>query len=85
MPLDQARLVIEGVALAGCARHEKLHNAFGARAMMQTAVPLRTRFDFIREQILFAEKLGQSNAAEAASEMPKELAPSNLAMTHHNF
>src|SRR5882672_169785 len=70
---EQLRLVIEGIALAGGAGHEKLHHATGAGAVMQTAVELGARPGLVGEQSVTTEQMRESNAAEAAAKTPEEL------------
>ena len=64
--LDQLRLVVEGVALAGGAGHEELHDALGFRRMMQAN-------GCIGEQSRFAQQLGEGDSAETAAVLPEKI------------
>src|SRR5262249_47006890 len=72
---DQFGLVIERVHLAGAAVHEKLDDPFDPRAMVQAAVqfgPAVSNWDGVGQKALFADKLGQCDAAETAAKTPEE-------------
>ena len=53
---NQFRLVIKSVSLAGRAGHEELHDPFGASAMVQAAIELRSRLRLIGQQLLLAQQ-----------------------------
>ena len=73
--LDQLGLVVERVALAGRARHEELHDALGLGADdagRPSSGPARRRV--VGQQTCFGQQVRQRNAAQAAAEVPEELA-----------
>ena len=80
-PLNQLRLVIEGVALARGAGHEKLNHSSGLGAVMKAAVqfgPDRRRQRprrCTRQQTAATEQMDQRDGAQPAAEAPKKLAP----------
>jgi hypothetical protein len=51
-----------------------LNDAFGFGAVMEAAIPFGTRRSGFGEKVLFAEKLSQSDAAQATAKTPKEFA-----------
>ncbi len=74
--LNNQRLVVERVHLAGSARHEELHDALGFGAMVQSAIQLWAGFQIkcVRQQSRTSQQMGQGNAAEASSPVPEKLA-----------
>ena len=74
--LDQLRLVVEGIDLAGGAGHEELHDALGLGAVVQPAIPVRLapQGRLVRgEETILAEQVGQGDASEPAAGMPEEV------------
>ncbi len=59
---DQARLVIERVALAGGTGHEQLNDALGFRGEVRSG-----------EQSVGIKQTGQGDSAESAAELPQKL------------
>src|SRR3954467_12195457 len=64
--LDQLWLVIEGVALAGGARHEELYDPFRFCGVMQTRR--------LGEQARFVQNTRKCDPAQTATEVPQEVA-----------
>src|SRR5438093_9612625 len=77
--LNDQRLIVERIHLAGSTRHEKLHNALGFGGMVQATVQLWARLQNgrVRQQPRTSEQMSQSNAAEASSRAPQKLATVN--------
>ena len=78
VPLDQRRLVVERVALAGRARHEELNDALGPGAVMQPAVelgpgPQRFSRRRIGQERFGPHQVGQRQRAETAAGVPREM------------
>ena len=77
LPLDQLRLVVERVDLAGGAGHEELDDALGLGRVVQAAVEVGPRLR--RRAGRRAEQVRQRDAAQAAAGLPEELAAVELA------
>src|SRR5262249_1236880 len=71
--LDELRLVVEGIDLAGGTGHEELHHALGPGRMVQAAVELRIGGGG-REQPVAAEELRKGEGAEAVAGLPEKIA-----------
>jgi len=63
--LDQLWFVIEEVEMASCACHEKMHDAFGFRWMMEFS---------LRQCAIPLQHCRQRQRAEAAAGLPEEFA-----------
>ena len=72
VPLHEFRLKVEKIEMAGRARHEELHHAFGFRRMMQRSAENAGRDS--REQLLATEQRGQRDATKPAATLPKKIA-----------
>ena len=70
--LDQQRLVIEHVALAGRAGHEELDHALGPGTRSGAGERL------LSKGLFAAEELGQGDAAEPAARAPEQLAATEV-------
>jgi hypothetical protein len=66
MALDQLRLVVESIDLAGCPRHEQLNDTLGPSSVVQS-VP-----GFFGQESIFAEQVRQGDPAQPAARMPEE-------------
>src|SRR5206468_976946 len=70
---DQQRFVVEGVALAGGAGHEQLHDALRPGAVMQAAAQFGARLRrLLTEQAVLDEQVRQRDATQAAAALPQE-------------
>ena len=76
---NELGFVIERITLAGCARHEQLHDAFGSGAMMQAAIPFGTRSGSLCQQSVLPEHMNHGDAAETSTKAPEEFAAVNQA------
>jgi len=69
--LDEFRLEVEEIDVAGAAGHEELDNAFGPGGVVKTAI--RARLPRIGEKTFAAEERGERDAAEPAARVEQEL------------
>src|SRR5438552_10008179 len=80
-PLNQSRLVIEGVALARGAGHEKLNHAFGFGPMMKTAIQIGSGCRGKRplgrssQQTAATQQMNERDAAQPTAVAPEKFAP----------
>src|SRR5207342_199854 len=77
---DELRLIVEQVALAGAAIHEKLNDSLDASAVMQAAVEFRLWR--IGQEIFSAEQRRHRDAAQAGCEIRKQSATRQCFVGH---